>query len=85
MHLISSPLFIVYDVTTTKSIPIVFHEHPTRYNLVTQQWNIESAVEFTIKQYTMDGFFNFTQYDCVVLISPSMMKFFEENRKLGCK
>ncbi|KAJ1357155.1 Ankyrin repeat [Parelaphostrongylus tenuis] len=46
---LSSPLFIVYDVTATKSIPTVFHEHPMRYNLVTPQWIIESVVEFTIK------------------------------------
>ncbi|KAK6742117.1 hypothetical protein RB195_009780 [Necator americanus] len=46
---LSSPIFIVYDVTMTRSIPNKFHRHPTRYNMVSAQWIIESVMEYGIK------------------------------------
>ncbi|KHJ85745.1 hypothetical protein OESDEN_14520 [Oesophagostomum dentatum] len=46
---LSSPIFVVYDVTMTRSIPSKFHRYPTKYNLVSAQWIIESVVEYAIK------------------------------------
>ncbi|EYC01332.1 hypothetical protein Y032_0108g46 [Ancylostoma ceylanicum] len=46
---LSSPIFIVYDVTMTRNIPSKFHRHPTRYNMVSAQWIIESVMEYGIK------------------------------------
>nr|CDJ98002.1 Ankyrin domain containing protein [Haemonchus contortus] len=46
---LSSPIFIVYDVTSTKNIPTKFHRCPKEYNMVSAQWVIESVMEYTIK------------------------------------
>ncbi|WKX99226.1 hypothetical protein Q1695_014254 [Nippostrongylus brasiliensis] len=46
---LSSPIFIVYDVTLTKHIPRKFHQRPQHYNMVSAQWVIESVMEYAIK------------------------------------
>ncbi|VDP23584.1 unnamed protein product [Heligmosomoides polygyrus] len=46
---LSSPIFIVYDVTLTKHIPEKFMRQPKHYNMVSAQWIIESVMEYAIK------------------------------------
>ncbi|KAK6059999.1 ankyrin repeat protein [Cooperia oncophora] len=46
---LSSPIFIVYDVTSTGNIPSKFHRSPKEYNMVSAQWVIECVMEYTIK------------------------------------
>ncbi|KAK5982296.1 Ankyrin repeat protein [Trichostrongylus colubriformis] len=46
---LSSPIFVVYDVTHTKNIPSKFHRCPNEYNMVSAQWVIESVMEYAIK------------------------------------
>ncbi|PIO71859.1 hypothetical protein TELCIR_06232 [Teladorsagia circumcincta] len=46
---LSSPIFVVYDVTHTSNIPSKFHRCPKEYNMVSAQWVIECVMEYAIK------------------------------------